>query len=124
MSRAHAPGSPAPGPPPTRTPPTRTSPTGTPDPAHRTAPVELSVVIPAFNEERRLGPTLDAVTRYLDATGSHWRTWEILVADDGSTDATRELVTVRRDPRVKLVAGSGNRGKGHALRRGVAACRG
>lgn len=124
MSRAHAPGSPAPGPPPTRTSPTRTSPTGTPAPAHRTAPVELSVVIPAYNEERRLGPTLDAVTRYLDATGSHWRTWEILVADDGSTDATRELVTVRRDPRVKLVAGSGNRGKGHALRRGVAAGRG
>ncbi|WP_062645083.1 dolichyl-phosphate beta-glucosyltransferase [Streptomyces maremycinicus] len=97
---------------------------GTPVPAPRTAPVELSVVIPAYNEERRLGPTLDAVTRYLDASASHWRTWEVLVADDGSTDATRELVTARRDPRVRLVAGSGNRGKGHALRRGVAAGRG
>ncbi|MGW2046582.1 glycosyltransferase [Streptomyces sp. NPDC001858] len=91
-----------------------------------TASVELSVVIPAYNEERRLGPTLDAVGRHLDATGSHWRTWEILVADDGSTDATRELVTVRRDPRIRLVtgAGAGNRGKGHALRLGVAASRG
>ncbi|MDX3246664.1 glycosyltransferase family 2 protein [Streptomyces sp. ME18-1-4] len=92
----------------------------------RTTAVELSVVIPAYNEERRLGATLDAVTRHLDATGSHWGSWEILVADDGSTDATRELVTVRRDPRVRLVlgSGSGNRGKGHALRLGVAASRG
>ncbi|MEW2045024.1 dolichyl-phosphate beta-glucosyltransferase [Streptomyces sp. NPDC005476] len=98
----------------------------TPGTAHRTPTVELSVVIPAYNEERRLGPTLDAVTRHLDAGGNHGRTWEILVADDGSTDATRELVTVRRDPRVRLVVGSGtgNRGKGHALRHGVAASRG
>lgn len=99
---------------------------GPPVTVHRAPPVELSVVIPAYNEERRLGPTLDAVTRYLEATGSHWRTWEILVADDGSVDATRELVTVRRDPRVRLVLGSGtgNRGKGHALRHGIAASRG
>lgn len=91
-----------------------------------TATVDLTVVIPAYNEERRLGPTLDAVGRHLDAPGSHWGSWEIVVADDGSTDATRELVTVRRDPRVRLVtgSGSGNRGKGHALRLGVAASRG
>ncbi|MGW1268886.1 glycosyltransferase, partial [Streptomyces sp. NPDC002491] len=88
--------------------------------------VELSVVVPAYNEERRLGPTLDAVSRHLDAPGSPWSSWEIVVADDGSTDATRELVTVRRDPRVRLVTGSGTgrRGKGHALRLGVAASRG
>ncbi|WP_329219590.1 glycosyltransferase family 2 protein [Streptomyces sp. NBC_01485] len=93
-------------------------------PTAPTAAVELSVVIPAFNEERRLAATLDAVTRHLHSAGSHWGSWEILVADDGSTDATRELVTVRSDPRVKLVVGSGNRGKGHALRLGVAASRG
>ncbi|MFI5967036.1 glycosyltransferase [Streptomyces asoensis] len=94
--------------------------------ARHTGPVALSVVIPAYNEERRLGPTLDAVTRHLDGEGGRWGSWEILVADDGSTDATRELVTVRRDPRIRLVAGpgSGNRGKGHALRNGVAASRG
>ncbi|MFG2573297.1 glycosyltransferase [Streptomyces sp. NPDC048481] len=88
--------------------------------------MDLSVVIPAYNEERRLGPTLDAVRRHLDATRGPRAGWEIVVADDGSTDATRELVTVRRDPRVRLVTGpgTGNRGKGHALRQGVAASRG
>ncbi|WP_373865120.1 glycosyltransferase [Streptomyces rishiriensis] len=120
MSRADAPG--------TRRVP-RPAPRSATRPARRPAgpaagAVDLSVVIPAYNEERRLGPTLDAVGRHLDATGSPWGSWEILVADDGSTDATRELVTVRRDPRVQLVAGSGNRGKGHALRLGVAASRG
>ncbi|MFI1168291.1 dolichyl-phosphate beta-glucosyltransferase [Streptomyces sp. NPDC020801] len=83
--------------------------------------VDLSVVIPAYNEEQRLGPTLDAVTEYLSDNESRFGEWEVVVADDGSTDATGDLVTDRRDPRVRLVAGERNRGKGHALRLGVAA---
>ncbi|MFF3847035.1 glycosyltransferase [Streptomyces sp. NPDC002328] len=86
--------------------------------------VDLSVVIPAYNEERRLGPTLDAVVRYLHARADRWGSWEIVIADDGSTDATREIVTLRRDPRLRLVISPRNRGKGHALRLGVAASRG
>ncbi|MGW0081945.1 dolichyl-phosphate beta-glucosyltransferase [Streptomyces sp. NPDC003393] len=87
-------------------------------------PVELSVVIPAYNEHERLGPTLDAVTAYLGDNEGRFGSWEIVVADDGSTDGTGGLVTVRRDPRVRLVGGGRNRGKGHALRLGVAATRG
>ncbi|MEU0600840.1 dolichyl-phosphate beta-glucosyltransferase [Streptomyces sp. NPDC006393] len=87
-------------------------------------PVELSVVIPAYNEHERLGPTLDAVTTYLADNESRFGSWEVVVADDGSTDGTGGLVTVRRDPRVRLVGGGRNRGKGHALRLGVAATRG
>ncbi|MFF4587933.1 glycosyltransferase [Streptomyces sp. NPDC001388] len=84
--------------------------------------VGLSVVVPARDEERRLGPTLEALVRHLTASGEDW---EIVVVDDGSTDATGELVTARRDPRVRLVTGAGTRrGKGHALRLGVAASRG
>ncbi|MGW1722373.1 dolichyl-phosphate beta-glucosyltransferase [Streptomyces sp. NPDC002306] len=86
--------------------------------------VDLSVVVPAYNEEQRLGPTLDAITRYLGEPEGRWGEWEIVVADDGSTDATREIVTARRDPRIQLVAAPRNRGKGHALRLGVAATRG
>jgi glycosyltransferase involved in cell wall biosynthesis len=92
-------------------------------PAARPVP-DLSVVVPAYNEERRLGPTLDALTRQLAAAGDRWGSWEIVVADDGSTDATREIVTLRRDPRLRLITSPRNRGKGHALRLGVGASRG
>ncbi|QOV36752.1 glycosyltransferase family 2 protein [Streptomyces ferrugineus] len=87
-------------------------------------PCELSVVIPAYNERHRLTPTLDALTDHLNADRARWPSWEIVVADDGSTDATGDLVTARQDPRVRLVTGTRNRGKGHALRLGVAASRG
>ena len=51
--------------------------------------VSLSVVIPAYNEERRIVPTLKAVADYLARKG--WGA-EILVVDDGSTDGTAGLV--------------------------------
>ncbi|WP_155055645.1 dolichyl-phosphate beta-glucosyltransferase [Streptomyces blattellae] len=89
--------------------------------------VDLSVVIPAYNEEQRLGPTLDAIAAYLGEDEGRWGDWEIVVADDGSTDATRDLVTERTErtgSRVRLVGGDRNRGKGAALRLGVAASRG
>jgi dolichyl-phosphate beta-glucosyltransferase len=91
-------------------------------------PPTLSVVIPAYNEARRLGPTLDRVTEYLRARqgreqgreGEH----EVLVVDDGSTDATAARVEAHPDAMVRLVRQPENRGKGAALRRGVAESRG
>jgi dolichyl-phosphate beta-glucosyltransferase len=84
-------------------------------------PPELSVVIPAFNEARRLGPTLDRVAAYLAGRGvGH----EIVVVDDGSTDATAALVRSHPAPGLRLVEQGENRGKGAALRRGVAESRG
>ncbi|OIJ69649.1 dolichyl-phosphate beta-glucosyltransferase [Streptomyces mangrovisoli] len=86
--------------------------------------VALSVVVPAYNEQERLGPTLDAITGYLEEHPGRWADWEIVVADDGSTDGTRDVVSGREDDRVRLVAGADHRGKGRALRLGVAATRG
>lgn len=84
-------------------------------------PPQLSVVIPAYNEERRLGATLEGVASYLDERGlGH----EILVVDDGSTDGTAELVRKHSFPAVRLIELGTNRGKGAALRRGVAESRG
>ncbi|MFH8991695.1 dolichyl-phosphate beta-glucosyltransferase [Streptomyces sp. NPDC017940] len=88
--------------------------------------VDLSVVIPAYNEEGRLGPTLDAIRAYLDHPGgpvAESARWELIVVDDGSTDRTADIAAeaAARDPRVQLVRGGRNRGKGHALRRGVLA---
>lgn len=93
-------------------------------PAVDSVVVDLSVVVPAYNEEQRLGPTLDAITTYLRDNEGRFGDWEIVVADDGSDDGTREVVTSRADPRVQLVTSTRNRGKGNALRLGVAASRG
>lgn len=83
--------------------------------------LDLSVVIPAYNEARRLGPTLDRVVAYLEGRGlSH----EVLVVDDGSVDGTAALVEGHPGAGVRLVRQPENRGKGAALRRGVAESRG
>ncbi len=84
-------------------------------------PVELSVVIPAYNEARRLGSTLDRIAAYLGGRGvGH----EIVVVDDGSTDGTAELVATHPAPGLRLIRRPENRGKGAALRAGVAAAGG
>lgn len=93
-------------------------------PTRTTATLDLTVVVPAYNEEARLGPTLDAITGHLRENEGRWGDWEVVVVDDGSTDGTGALVTALADPRVQLVTSPRNRGKGHALRLGVAASRG
>ena len=79
----------------------------------------LSIVIPAYNEARRLPSTLDEVFAWLDA--SPYRDTEVLVVDDGSTDATAKLVESRAvsEPRLRLIRNPGNRGKGYAVRNGM-----
>jgi glycosyltransferase involved in cell wall biosynthesis len=81
----------------------------------------LSIVIPAFNEERRLPPTLDAILAWLNA--SPYKDAEVLVVDDGSDDATASVVLARA-PRVRLVKNPGNRGKGYAVRHGMMEAKG
>lgn len=90
--------------------------------------VDLTVVVPAYNEERRLAPTLAAIREYLEAdeaTGDPLR-WELIVVDDGSTDGTLDIAADAEaaDARVQLVHSDRNLGKGHALRLGVLASRG
>ena len=87
-------------------------------------PLTLSIVIPAYNEERRLPATLDTVLAWLDATAC--QDAEVLVVDDGSDDATAALVDTRagHEPRVRLVRNPGNRGKGYAIRNGMLEAKG
>ncbi len=79
----------------------------------------LSVVIPAYNEEKRLPSTLAAVSGYL--AGSAFRPIEILVVDDGSTDGTAALVEGLRKkyPGLRLLKNPGNRGKGYSVKHGM-----
>jgi dolichyl-phosphate beta-glucosyltransferase len=83
----------------------------------------LSVVIPAYNEEQRLPGTLEQVLAYLEQQPY---TSELLVVDDGSRDGTREVVTrfSAQDERVRLVEYGVNRGKGYAVRQGMLAATG
>ena len=84
----------------------------------------LSIVIPAYNEERRLPATLDVIFQWLD--GSPYADAEVLVVDDGSTDATAAVVESRaaREPRLLLMQNPGNRGKGFAIRHGMLQAKG
>lgn len=78
----------------------------------------LSVVIPAYNEEKRLPHTLEATITYLE---KQQYTWEILVVDDGSKDKTPALVQAQSvmDSRIRLLQYGTNRGKGYAVRFGM-----
>lgn len=78
---------------------------------------EVSVVIPAFNEARRLGPTLEALGGYRFGAP-----YEILVVDDGSTDGTAEVAALF--PHVQVLRGHPHLGKGAAVRAGMLAARG
>lgn len=82
---------------------------------------ELSVIIPTFNESDRIVPTIASIVAHLTAAG---REFEIIVSDDGSTDDTVDLVR-RIGLRNLVVLDPGiNRGKGAAVRAGVAAAGG
>jgi len=76
----------------------------------------LSVVIPAYNEAKRLPRTLDRVIAYLREREA---SFEVLVVDDGSSDGTAGCVEARSDPRVTVVRNETNRGKGYSVRRGM-----
>lgn len=74
----------------------------------------LSIIIPAYNEEKRLPSTLDAVNQYLR---SHpWDFAEVVVVNDGSRDATAD---VARRAGARVLENPGNRGKGYSVRHGM-----
>lgn len=79
----------------------------------------LSIVIPAYNEERRLPNTLKEILRWL--SGPTPAFYEIIVVDDGSSDATVQFVAgfAKQHPCVRLLRNPGNRGKGYAIRHGM-----
>ena len=83
----------------------------------------LSVVIPSYNEEKRLPPTLERVADYLRSGA--YREAEILVVNDGSSDRTSEIArdigaTLAQDHlQIRVLDNPGNRGKGYSVRHGA-----
>jgi len=85
--------------------------------------VSLSVIIPAYNEARRLPPYLQSVVAYLNGRGL---AYEILIIDDGSTDDTAALIEQAgtQHQAIRLIRLSRNSGKGAAVRAGMQAAQG
>ena len=78
----------------------------------------LSVVIPCYNEESRLLPTIGAVASTLCDLDV---TWDLIIVDDGSSDKTAELVQQVPFRNLKLLSLPNNQGKGAAVQAGVQA---
>ncbi len=89
----------------------------------RSDPLFLSVVVPAYNEEARLGATLKGIREYLE---SHPYASEIIVVDDGSTDRTSEVAAeaLRGRPGDRVLHRADNLGKGASVKEGVLAAAG
>jgi len=79
---------------------------------------DVSIVLPAYNEEQAIGGVIDAIRQVMDATAYRY---EILVVDDCSSDATAE---VAKSKGVRVLRHSANRGSGAARRTGILEARG
>ena len=89
-----------------------------------TAALEVSVVVPAYNEVRRIDGCLEAICRHLEPRVA---TFEVIPVDDGSLDGTADAIAraaARLGPRVRTLPPERHRGKGGAVRRGMLAARG
>lgn len=82
----------------------------------------LSIVIPAYNEEKRIGLSLDDILRFLGTQPYHA---EVVVVDDGSSDQTAQSVSERASRfretgnELRVLTNSPNRGKGYSVKRGL-----
>ncbi len=86
-------------------------------------PALISVVIPAYNEEERLPPTLRSFLDYFRGQGTPF---EIVVVNDGSKDGTAAVIRKQMEtaPELRLIEHFPNRGKGAAVREGLLAAKG
>ncbi|KAK8813332.1 hypothetical protein WA158_002924 [Blastocystis sp. Blastoise] len=98
------------------------------------ATIDLSIVIPAYNEENRMRSMLDATIHFLkereerEKSNSHVFTWEIIIVDDGSRDNTKEIGYEYSKEygveHVRVLVEDHNRGKGAAVKWGMLRSRG
>jgi glycosyltransferase involved in cell wall biosynthesis len=84
---------------------------------------DISIIVPSYNEERRLPETLERIAAYARASG---REAEILVVDDGSTDGTAAVAESFRSKfgALRVLSNGVNRGKGYSVRHGMREARG
>lgn len=87
------------------------------------ARLKVSIIVAAYNEERRLPESLERIRAYLSARPFDA---EVIVVDDGSNDATARIAEEFRArlPGLRLISNGTNRGKGYSVRRGMLEARG
>jgi len=87
---------------------------------------ELSIVIPAYNEERRLERALERIREYFSAQPAGMTAIEVVVVDDGSADCTARIAQewARANPAIRFISNGKNRGKGYSVQHGMQAARG
>jgi dolichyl-phosphate beta-glucosyltransferase len=87
---------------------------------------ELSIIIPAYNEEKRLPRALTQIRDYFARVRAAAGEIEIIVVDDGSTDGTVKIVEewAPQEPFLRLVRNGENHGKGYSVRHGMIEARG
>jgi len=86
--------------------------------------VDISIVIPAFNEEKKIGFDVEAAAAFIDKESM---SGEVIVVDDGSTDCSAEeaqMVKVPAAVKRSVIGLDKNRGKGFAVKTGILASRG
>ena len=93
------------------------------DPFPHKGEIRASIVIPAYNEEKRIPEFLSDVRNYMDGKTEKF---EVVIVDDGSRDNTAEVVEklASEDPRIRLIRQIPNQGKGAAVKRGVLEAKG
>lgn len=94
-----------------------------PIPQNNTGPVavQLSVVVPLYNQERNVITVLTGIRKVLESTAL---SYEIVAVDDGSLDKTLEVLRQIRYPNMQIISYSPNMGKGYAVKEGVLRSRG
>ncbi|MBU4341609.1 MAG: glycosyltransferase family 2 protein [Candidatus Altiarchaeota archaeon] len=78
----------------------------------------ITLIIPAYNEEKIIGETIDVVYTFLKDMGEDF---ELTVVDDGSTDSTKKIVKslCGRYPKLRIISNKTNRGRGYSLSRAL-----
>jgi dolichyl-phosphate beta-glucosyltransferase len=80
--------------------------------------MEISIIIPAYNEEKRIEPTIKRILEYIKPK---FKKFEIIVVDDGSKDKTIEIISKyqKKNKEIKILKNQKNKGKGYSVKKGI-----